>query len=559
MNENTQIDNHKRWVVTKKLSNDLLEQILLNRKISQKDWASFLNPDFENGLHDPFLFENMSLVVSRIKKAIELNETIGIFADYDADGIPASVMLCEVLKRHGLSVEVYIPSRDEGYGLSHKGIDELKSKGVSLIFTVDLGIREIERINYAKNLDVDVIITDHHEPGLELPQALAIINPKLKDSKYPFRELSGGGVVFKLAQALSQKFQKINSNDLKWLLDLVCITTICDVVPLVDENRIFVKFGLVVLAKTKRIGLKKLYQVIGMDAQNINVYSVGFQIGPRLNAPGRLNKKQESFDLLKTSDLVEAMNFAIELDSINRQRQDELEKILQEARSIVFEQKLNQKKVILLAHENWPTGLIGLVAGKLVDEFSRPCIVLDKGESESRGSARSIDNYNIVDVFEDVQDLLKNFGGHSKAAGLTIANNNLKSFYDRLLEIADQKLSLEDLVPKITIDAEVKSEDLDFQFLQKIMALEPFGLANPRPVFLLTNVEAREIKVIGANNTHLKFKVDQIEAIAFGLGYLADKIKSNKFDLAFTLEENNWNGNKKLQIKVLDIKIDQVV
>ena len=171
-----------------------------------------------------------------------------------------------------------------------------------------------------------------------------------------------------------------------------------------------------------------MYQVIGMDAQNINVYSVGFQIGPRLNAPGRLNKKQESFDLLKTSDLVEAMNFAIELDSINRQRQDELEKILQEARSIVFEQKLNQKKVILLAHENWPTGLIGLVAGKLVDEFSRPCIVLDKGESESRGSARSIDNYNIVDVFEDVQDLLKNFGGHSKAAGLTIANNNLKSF-----------------------------------------------------------------------------------------------------------------------------------
>lgn len=556
LDTNIKID--KKWIYSSAKSPDLIEQILLNRNIPEEDWMKFLNPDFIEGLHDPYLLDGMTEAVMRIKDAIKAKETVGVFADYDADGIPASVLLSVALETHGLKTHVYIPRRLEGYGLNKKGIDELKEKGCTILFTVDLGIRELKNTEYAKSLGLDVIITDHHEPGEKIPDALAVINPKIKNSKYPFRELSGGGVVFKLVQALSHDLKKITENDLKWMLDLVAITTICDCVPLIDENRIFAKFGLIVLSKTRRLGLKKLYQVMNIDASVITTYTVGFQIGPRINAPGRLNQKQKSFELLLESDEKIALSLATELNKINEQRQLDLEGMLSEAKTMVYSKKLDQKKVICLWHKDWPSGLIGLIAGKLAEEFSRPCIIFEQSETESKGSARSIDNFNIVEVLEKEKELLVSFGGHAKAAGLTIKNSNLELFYDQLLKIADTKLTDDDLVPKIKIDARVLLSDLTFSLLREIQKLEPFGLGNPRPVLSLEQVTASDVKLIGKTKNHLKFKLGNIDVIGFGLGFMADKITEKKIDIAFNIDENIWNGNHMLQIKVIDIKLSEV-
>lgn len=544
----------KKWIYKIKQSEDIIVQILLNRGIDQKSQDEFLNPDFSNGLHDPFLLSGMSEAVDRIGQAIAQKEIVGIFADYDADGIPAGAILADLLETHGLKTFVYIPSRSEGYGLNKSGIEEIKSKGASLMITVDLGIREIENTKFAKSLGLDVIITDHHEPGEQIPDALTVINPKMKNSKYPFRELSGGGVVFKLAQALSIKMNKINENDLKWMLDLVSITTICDVVPLVDENRIFAKYGLLVLAKTKRLGLKKLYEIAEIDPGKINTYTIGYQIGPRLNAPGRLNQKQESFDLIRTKDEAVAIKLAFELDEINKKRQLDLDRILKEARTRVFNQKLNEKKVICLWDKNWSSGLIGLVAGKLVEEFTRPVIVLEQGESLSKGSARSIDNFNIVEVLSELKDLLESFGGHTKAAGLSLKNENLDLFYDRILTIAELKLNEEDLIPKIVIDAVLDQNDLSLELFDRIQKIEPFGLGNPRPVFAVEKVEAKNIRLMGRDNSHLKFTINNLDVVGFGMGKYKEHIDNKLIDLAFTLDENIWNGHRKIQLKIIDMQ-----
>lgn len=548
------IKNKKKWIFLPQKSTNIIEQLLFNRNITKEQQADFLNPDFTKGLHDPFLLTGMKEAVTRIERAINQNEIVGIFADYDADGIPAGAILAEVLEAHGLRTFVYIPSRQEGYGLNKKGIDEVKSHGASLMITVDLGIREIKNTEYAKSLGLDVIITDHHEPDKIIPAALAIINPKLKDSRYPFCELSGGGVVFKLAQALSIKLKKITEKDLKWLVDLVGITTICDVVPLIDENRIFAKYGLLVLAKTRRLGLKKLYQVAGIDQSKINTYIVGFQIGPRLNAPGRLNQKQESFDLLRANNEDVATQLALALDDINKQRQENLEKILVEARTQVLNLKLNEKKVICLWHKGWSSGLIGLVAGKLSEEFSRPTIILDQGKNFSKGSARSIDKYNIVEVLESMKDILESFGGHARAAGLSIKNENLELFYDRLLAMAEIKLNDEDLISKIIIDYKLKKDDLQLDLIDQIQKLEPFGMGNPRPVFVLEKVMACNVRTIGQTNNHLKFNVGEMDAIGFGMGEWQSKILNSQIDIAFSLEENIWNNVRKIQMKIIDIK-----
>lgn len=546
---------NKKWIYAPKQSEDIIEQLLLNRGIAKSDQDKFLNPDFSKGLHDPFLLSGMREAVERIKQAITDREVVGIFADYDADGIPAGAILAEVLEAHGLETIVYIPSRHEGYGLNQKGIDEIKSHGASLLITVDLGIREIENTNYAKSIGLDVIITDHHEPGEMIPDALAVINPKMKNSQYPFRELSGGGVVFKLAEAISIELKKITQNDLKWLLDLVGITTICDVVPLVDENRIFAKYGLKVLAKTRRLGLKKLYEVAAIVPEKINTYTVGFQIGPRLNAPGRLNKKQESFDLLRIKDEKIAMQLALELDEINKKRQLDLETILKEARARVYEKKLNDKKVICLWDKKWSGGLIGLVAGKLVEEFSRPVIVLEQGDEISKGSARSIDKFNIVQVLDELDNLLDSFGGHTKAAGLSIKNVNLELFYERILAIADKKLKEEDLIPKINIDLRLKENDLTIELFEEIQELEPFGLGNARPVFSLEKVVPSNVRTMGATDAHLKFNIGGIDAVGFGLGKYRESIMNRQIDIAFTMDENIWNGVRKLQLKIVDLKL----
>lgn len=544
-----------KWQLKEKCSNDLVEQLLINRKISKNDWDNFINPNF-SASYDPFLLKDMKKALVRLEKAILRKEKIGIFADYDADGIPAAALLKNTLNnKFGLETIVYIPSRKEGYGLNIQGIDYLKKQNVNLIITVDLGIREHKNIEYIKTLGLDTIITDHHEPSETLPKALAIINPKRKDSKYPFRELSGGGVVFKLIQALQKRLGQITDSELKWMLDLVAITTICDVVPLVDENRIFAKFGLIVLKKTKRVGLSALYEVAKIDREKINTYSVGFQIGPRLNAPGRLAQGNDSFNLLSSEDTLEAKRLAEELNEINIKRQAELDRMLFEARNKIFAGNLDRKKVIILWDKSWQSGLIGLVAGRITEEFSRPCLIFEEGAIKSKGSGRSIDGYNLVEALELSKSMLISFGGHAKAAGLTVENKFLEHLYSNLNKIADSKLKDEDLVPKILIDAKLLPKEINLAMFDQVKKLEPFGLGNPRPVFMMEKVIASDLRKIGAENKHIKFKIENLDVVGFNMSENYQRLNEKKpFDIVFSLDEDNWGGMRKIQLKVIDIK-----
>lgn len=526
----------------------------MNRKIQKKDWESFLNPDF-NALYDPFLMKGMKEATERIKRAYDKKEMIGIFGDYDADGIPGSALLYCFFKKIGLSTNVYIPTREQGYGLNREGIEVLKKAGASLLIAIDLGIRNNLEIDFAKKIGLEVIVLDHHEVVYPRPKCL-IINPKQRDDHYPFKDLAATGVVFKFIQAINHVLKKVPLNYLKWVLDLVAISTICDVVPLISENRIFAKFGLIVLKKTPRLGLQELYKKAVILPENVDTYTVGFQIGPRLNAPGRMDHANESFYLLIENNRQKAQVLAEKLDSINRRRQNELERVLKEAKVKVTREHLNKKKVIFLSGKNWPQGIVGLVAGKLMEEFARPVIVLEEKDGQLRGSARSIDAYNIIEALEEAKDYLQKFGGHKRAAGLSLELAHLANVYDKLLEVAESKLREEDLVPKITVDAQLTVADLNFDFLTKIQKLAPFGLGNPRPVFLLNKVSYDNLRTVGKKGNHLKLHVEGREAIGFDLGFWIKELTNHKqADFVFTLDEDNWDGRRKLQLKILDLKI----
>lgn len=548
---------NKKWILKPKKSDDLVDQLLLNRKIKKEDWASFLKPDFEKGLHDPFLMKNMRAVADRIESAVKNREVVGLFGDYDADGLPGTALLFNTLERLGLDVKVYIPSREQGYGLNKEGIDFLKKEKVSLIITVDLGVRNIEEIKYARQNQIETIVVDHHEVANTLPDCL-ILDPKQRGDDYPFKELSATGVVFKLIQALAKKFSKIDMSYLKWSLDLVAISTICDIVPLIDENRVFAKFGLIVLQKTKRIGLMKLYQKAAIEAGKIDTYSVGFQIGPRLNAPGRIDHANESFFLLVNKNDDEAALLAENLDKINRRRQAELDRVLKEAREKVCRDGLDKKKVILVDGKNWPSGIIGLVAGRLMEEFARPVIVCERRVKDLRGSARSIDAYNIIAALDEAKDYLIRYGGHKRAAGLSLELDHLSNLYDKLLEVAESKIKDEELVPKILIDAKINIEKINLELLKKIQQFEPHGLGNPRPVMLMEKVGVSKIRTVGKDGRHLKINVGGIDAIGFDLGQWAAELKENdSVDFVFTMDEDTWDGRTKIQLKILDLKIEK--
>lgn len=553
----------KRWVVLPKKSNDLVEQLLINRGMDSKDREKFLNPSYERDLFDPYRLKDMDKAVDRFIVALKNKEVIGIYGDYDHDGTPAAALLFDLISLFSGKAKVFIPSREEGYGLHPEAIKSLGKDKVSLLICVDCGISNAAEVKLANDLGMDVLILDHHEVHKRLPKALAVVDPKRPDSTYPVRDLSACGLAWKFARALLPRLPEITkkvSKDeyekfLKWELDLVAIATVADVIPLTSENRVLVKFGMITLQKTRRLGLRALYEVASLPVERMGTYAVNFIIAPRINAPGRMNHANQSFYLLTTQDKDEAWKLAATLDRINRERQQLLDRVMKEARVMVAKEKLHEKKVILIAGEKWPHGVVGLVAGKLAEEFARPVIVFEKGKIRSRGSARSIDSFHIVEALDHVSDVLLKHGGHAKAAGLTLETKHLETLYDRLLELAETKISDSDLQPTLSIDAELASNAVTESLYETLQKFEPHGFGNSRPLFLGKEVQVQEVRTVGADGRHLKLRVDSKDAIAFDLAERGKEIvPGDLIDLVYSVDKNEWNGRSRLQLKVLDLK-----
>jgi len=526
----------------------------------------FLFPDYDKDLHSPFLFSQMPQAVKRIKKAKKRKEKVAIFGDYDADGITSSAVLAEIFKKLNIPFEIYIPNkRSEGYGLNLEAIKELKEKNVSVIVTVDCGISNAEEIIGASKMGIDVIITDHHHIPSKVPKAHSIINPQMKNSGYPFKELAGVGVAFKFAQALCEELIPNEKDQLKWLLDLVAIGTIADCVPLLEENRILCKYGLIVLSKTRRIGLQELFKVgrILVDENNVpNTHKISFQIAPRINAAGRMDHANIAYNLISEKDRIKARKLALELETYNQERQAITKQIVKEV-EVLANNAFKNKKFIFAVGEHFSLGVAGLAAGKIADKFRKPTAILQKGRNESRGSFRSIPQINIIEAIEKYGNLLTKYGGHNQAAGISIKNENLEEFYKRLNAFIEKRLADKDVPPEILIDAEISSKDINFKLAEEIKKMEPFGVGNEEPTFLTKNLIVEELKWVGNGEKHLKLflrpgdKTPKIfEAIGFNSPNSFRDIKPGDIiDLAFHLQQDSWNGSEKIQLEIVDLKI----
>jgi len=532
----------------------------------EKEIESFFNFTYEKDVSDPFLFPDMQKAVERIIRARKKEEKIAVFGDYDADGVTATAVIIETLKKLDFkNVIPYIPDRQiEGYGMNVEAVKFLHREKVSLIITVDCGISNNPEIEKAKELGIDVIVTDHHHIPIELPKALAIINPHLENSVYPFKELAGVGVAFKLAQALYQKIDREKAEQLKWALDLVAIGTVADCVPLLGENRVLVKYGLVVLSKTRRSGLLEMFKVgrIMIDENNFpDTQKIAFQISPRINAAGRMDHASISYELLTENDNVKARDMALEIENKNQQRQKVTAEIVREIKTIA-ENSFRDKKFIFVTNEHWPVGILGLVAGKIADEYHKPVAVLQKQAKEFVGSLRSVPEVNIVEAIEKCSDLVVRFGGHSQAAGVKVSHEKIEKFYEKLAGIIEKELAGKDPVPLIEIDSRILAEEINWELLLELKKMEPFGDGNEEPLFLLEKAQVEDLKVVGNGSKHLKISLRGqngnpkiFDSIGFGMGDRFPGLKNgDRVDIVFNLREDEWNGNKKIQLRIEDMR-----
>ncbi len=551
----------KRWIETPRTNENLLTQLLANRGITESaDRDIFLAPDFSQ-LYDPLRLLQMDKLVSRLQEAIEKQEPIAIFGDYDHDGTPAAALLSEGITRCGGLVQtVYIPSREEGYSISKTIVDLLADQKNKLLILVDCGITNKPELDYAKEKGIDSIVIDHHVvQDDKFPNNSIVVNPKQNGDTYPFKELCGCGLAFKVITALAQATKKISADQLKWFLDLVAISTVCDMVPLIDENRILVHYGMIVLSKTKRLGLQKLYAAAAIDSTTISTYTIGFGIGPRLNAPGRMERASIAYQLLVTEDQTEAEQLAQRLEALNRQRQEELDRVMKAADASVVDNKLNDKKVILVSGDGWSDGVVGLVAGRITEKYSRPSLVLSRREDGlAKGSARSIDGFHLVDALHEASQYLVKYGGHAKAAGLTLAQDQLETLYDKLIEIAEEKLQEDDLKPKLVIDAQLTDSEVSLETVGQLAKLEPHGLGNPRPLFRINNCRIVRNRTMGHDGKHLKLSLElangqSFDGVGFSLGSRREEAtEGEQIDIVGMLDRNEWQGRVSLQFKLLD-------
>ncbi|MBM3256533.1 MAG: single-stranded-DNA-specific exonuclease RecJ [Candidatus Moranbacteria bacterium] len=533
------------------------------KRLSQSAVNEFFNPDYQNNLHDPFLMKDMRRAGKRILKAVREKEKIAIFGDYDVDGITSVVILYDTLRQIHAQPIVYIPDRQkEGYGLNISAFKYLKKQGINLIITVDCGIRNTKEIEKARQWGMDVIVTDHHLPDKKLPPAFAVVNPHC-EKDYPFSELSGAGVAFKLALALIKLSRPKNfpTGFDKWLLDLAALGTIADMVPLIGENRILVKFGLLVLGKTRRLGIKAVFSAARMPLSGKippETSQISFQIAPRLNAAGRMDHANLSFALLISEKEKEAREIAEELERKNSRRQRLTEKIV-----AAIEDKLNSKeKLVFMGSVDWPVGVLGLVAGKICEKYARPAFLFNIGKKECRGSIRSISKFKVVPVLEKCRDLLTDYGGHDYAGGFTFPLKNRQRLLKRLQNIANKLLKYEDLAWETRIDGRISLSEINWNLLEAIKQMEPFGVGNPTPLFLAEKVELFQCQLVGNGNKHLKmwFRAGDtvLESIGFGKGdkYCMLMPEQNpKLDIVFEIGSDEWNGQRKLQLIVRDLRL----
>ncbi len=553
-----------KWEIKKRAYTDVISQLLYARgviglKATKSDLDKFINPDFSRDLGDPKKLPDIVPAIKRIKKAKENGEKIGIYADYDADGIPGAAFLSKALGKLEIEHETYIPSRSEGYGMSEAGINQLISEGVTLIVTVDLGIKNFEEAKYCIEKKIDLIISDHHLPDKELPKALAIINPKREDSKYPFNELCGAGVAFKIVEALQGYYPKIiTERFLKWNLDLIAISTISDVVPLIGENRVIAKYGLVVMQKSKNTGLNKLIESAKIDQSDIGAYHVGFLLGPRINAPGRIDSASKSYKLLVSDDPKESKKLSKFLEIQNFDRQEMMKRVEEDAKNKIIRNKLNNNKVIIVKGD-WPKGVLGPSASNLVQVFNRPIILLAKDKEVLSGSARSVGGVNIFEIIESCKKHLNKFGGHKGAAGLSLDMKKYDEFNKCMIKSAENKISNADLAKKVKIEMELKFKELNHYLIKDLEKLEPHGMGNPRPVFVSYKVVIEDFRYVGAEKNHLSMQLradsKTFKSIYFNFKQDKSKIRrGNVIDLAYALEEDVWNGKRNINLKIIDIK-----
>lgn len=554
----------KRWIIKKyddekveflqnkyKVSS-LLAKLILARNVELEDVPEYLEPSIEK-LRDPYMMKDMQKLVNRIDKAIKEKEQITIFGDYDVDGVTSINILMSFLLERGAKVNYYLPDRlEEGYGLNKEALKNIKESGSKLIITVDCGISAVSEVEYAKSIGIDICITDHHECPEELPKAYAIVNPKQKDDKYPFKMFAGVGVAFKVMSAISKKYNLDDETYLKYL-DIAAVGTISDIVPLVDENRVIAMHGIRKIKVTENLGLKALIKIAGY--KQIDSTMISFGLAPRINACGRMGDASLAVKLLFAKNINDAFTIAKKLEAQNKERQAVEKKIYEEAIAIINKEKLYEKNVIVLGKENWHHGVIGIVASKLTELYIKPVILVTFENKIGKGSGRTPFGFSLYDALEECKDLLIQFGGHEVAAGLTVREDKFEEFKQRFSEVAKNKIEGE-FEQIIEIDSEVCKQDLNKQTLLDIEAIKPFGQSNKEPVFIYRHLQIHSIRTL-MEDKHLKFVLKDgnnlIEAIGFSMGQRRDEVTvGQKIDVVCNIGINNYGGSKKVQLILKD-------
>ena len=566
----------KRWVVKEKGDTAVVKQLagalgvseslanlMAQRNISSAGEAtSFFNPSLDY-LHDPFLMKDMNIAVDRISIAVKKNERILVYGDYDVDGTTAVALMYSFLKDQYSNVEYYIPDRyKEGYGVSFQGLDFAYQNNCKVVITLDCGIKAVEKVKYARTKGLDVIICDHHYPGDEIPKALAVLDPKQPSCSYPYKELSGCGVGFKLIHAYS-RVHGIPFSKISHYLDLVAVSIASDIVPLTGENRVMAYFGLKRLNESPRTGLKEIIRESEVT-KALTIEDVVFKIGPRINAAGRMETGSKAVDLLVSSDTKLAIEISKEINNFNLERRSVDRIITTEAmRMIAEDQRTVNSRTTVLYNPKWKKGVIGIVASRLIETYYRPTVILTESNGFATGSARSVQGYDLYQAIEACSDLLESFGGHMYAAGLTLKKENIRPFMDRFEQYVNSTITEEQLVPRIFIDTELSFSEINEEFFKTMSQFQPFGPENMSPVFVSRNVfDTGSGRMVGSSGEHLKLDLCQestgqksFSAIAFSQANHFEYIKGgNPFDICYSLEMNEFRGNRNLQLNIRDIK-----